>query len=523
MTKKAVLYARVSTDEQADKGYSLPSQLEMCRKYADRLGYEVVTELREDYSGATSIAQRPEGKKLAALLKARNADAVIVYQVDRLSRDIVDLLASVQQWIRAGVEVHTCDIGKIESELEIVLVIKGWQGGDERKKIIERTTRGRNHKAQAGKVVGSGKALYGYRYSDGELNIIEDEARIVRLICEWYVKGETDERGEWRKVSTHEICRRLQAMGAPVPSKNHFWGERRGIWSPDILYKILKNETYAGVWRYGKNIGNGGRMGKRPIEEQIAVNVPAIIDRDLWNAAQAKREYNVLMSKRRAKFDYLLRGLVRCNCGLRMIGRHRADVNLPDPRYYRCQTETRTWVTRECKQKIIRADGLETGVWGYVKGLLENAVEYESLLREAQRGELEQVSPKQQELETVEQLLCACEAEVTECAAALRIARGKVRGKLEGQQDEINARYDALSKRHAELSAKITTRQLTDEAVDSAMQFREHVIAGMQNPSPETKRRILEILGVEVKVNAARFWVCFRVGTNRPAFDLQTS
>ena len=47
---------------------------------------------------------------------------------------VSDLLQMVRTWLRAGVEVHTCDIGKIESELDIVLVIKGWQGSDERKK-----------------------------------------------------------------------------------------------------------------------------------------------------------------------------------------------------------------------------------------------------------------------------------------------------------------------------------------------------------------------------------------------------
>jgi site-specific DNA recombinase len=110
MHKRAVLYARVSTDDQADKGYSLPSQIELCRKYAERLGFVVVAELVEDHSGATPIAERPEGKKMTAMVKSRQADAVVAYQVDRLSRDIVDLLATVRIWIRAGIEVHACDI-----------------------------------------------------------------------------------------------------------------------------------------------------------------------------------------------------------------------------------------------------------------------------------------------------------------------------------------------------------------------------------------------------------------------------
>jgi len=53
--KRAILYARVSTDEQKDKGYSLPSQFEAMRKYASAQGFEIVAEHQDDYSGATPI------------------------------------------------------------------------------------------------------------------------------------------------------------------------------------------------------------------------------------------------------------------------------------------------------------------------------------------------------------------------------------------------------------------------------------------------------------------------------------
>src|SRR5262245_39897170 len=130
--KRAIALSRVSTDEQG-KGYSPETQLEACRRYAATNGLTIVKEFDERYSGATPIAERPEGRKLAAMLRAREADAVIVYCVDRLSRDIVDLLTTVREWLRARIEVHSCDVGKVESEHDIVLVIKGWQGSDERK------------------------------------------------------------------------------------------------------------------------------------------------------------------------------------------------------------------------------------------------------------------------------------------------------------------------------------------------------------------------------------------------------
>src|SRR6185436_1167830 len=199
MTKKAAIYARVSTDDQADKGYSLPSQLDGCRHYIDQLGYSVVAEFREDKSGAIPVAERPQGKRLAEMAKFREIDAVVVHQVDRLSRDIVDLLATIRNWLRLGIEVYALDVGRIESELDIVLVIKGWQGSDERKKIRERSMRGKRAKARTGRVVGT-RAPYGYdhvRDENGKVvnfTPLEEEAKIVQLIFDWYVLG--DETGQ---------------------------------------------------------------------------------------------------------------------------------------------------------------------------------------------------------------------------------------------------------------------------------------------------------------------------------------
>ena len=84
------------------------------------MGYAVVAEFREDHSGAIPVAERSQGKRLTEMVKLRELDAVVVHQVDRLSRDIVDLLATVRNWLCTGIEVYALDVGKIESELDIV-------------------------------------------------------------------------------------------------------------------------------------------------------------------------------------------------------------------------------------------------------------------------------------------------------------------------------------------------------------------------------------------------------------------
>lgn len=69
-TKRAVIYCRVSTAEQADKGYSLPTQLEACERYTHDKGFEVVGTFRDDYTGAAPLETRPEGRKAYDLLRS---------------------------------------------------------------------------------------------------------------------------------------------------------------------------------------------------------------------------------------------------------------------------------------------------------------------------------------------------------------------------------------------------------------------------------------------------------------------
>src|SRR5687767_6968320 len=241
MTKHAAIYARVSTDDQAERGYSLPSQIEACQQFAWQRGFDVVAIYQDDISGAKPITNRPEGGELQNAIDVRQVNTVIIYQVDRLSRDIVDLLATVRDWLRAGVEIYCLDIGQVTNELDIVLVIKGWQGSDERQKIRERTMRGKNAKAKAGRVVGGGRIPYGYTYSDGELFIDEPQARIVRMIYDWYTSG--NEHGGMMNLVG--IAQRLTKMGIPTPANGNGW-------SNTLVRQLIMSETYCGTWRYGK-------------------------------------------------------------------------------------------------------------------------------------------------------------------------------------------------------------------------------------------------------------------------------
>ncbi len=512
MTKKAAIYARVSTDDQADKGYSLPSQLDGCRQYIEQLGYSIVVEFKEDNSGAIPVADRPQGKRLAEMVKFREVDAVVVHQVDRLSRDIVDLLATVRNWLRAGVEVYALDVGKIESELDIVLVIKGWQGSDERKKIRERSMRGKRAKARTGRVVGT-RAPYGYdhiRDENGKVvnfTPLEEEAKIVQLIYQWYVYG--DESGQ--RLSAGGVAKRLSEMRIPTPGETnsgYHRSRRSGMWHAYTVLSVIERETYAGIWRFGVRIGP--TRNERPKDEWIEVEVPPLVDRETWEAAQELRGQNKLFSRRNKQHDYLLSGLIRCVCGRAMSGEY-----FSDHQYYTC-----TWRNnhhshleeRTCWARSVRADAIEEDVWDSIIDLFSNLEKLEKQLRIAQQEELNALDPKLEELNAVEAMMAQTEADAVEIGQALKRATGLVAKSLEQNMTEVNQRYDALCKRQGTLQTELSVTQLTDDAIQGVIEFAQDVFVGKENADFHVKRRNLEILNVQVVVDNGRFTIYSSAG-----------
>jgi len=483
MTKQAAIYARVSTDDQAERGYSLPSQIEACQKFASQKGFDVAAVYQDDISGAKPITSRPEGGQLQRVIESRQVKTVIVYCIDRLSRNIVDLLTTVRDWLQAGVEIYSLDVGQVTSENDIVLIIKGWQGSDERQKIRERTMRGKNAKARAGKVVGAGTALYGYNYSDGELSIDESQAQIVRMIFTWYV-----EEG----LSYFRIASRLTDMGIPTPAQHKgvmYERARKGFWSTATVSNIILSETYAGVLRYGRYIGDKRKAGMRPSEEHILIDVPAIIARETWDIAQARRVYNNKMSRRKMKRDYLLRGLIFCGCGRHMTG---VKGNYCCNGRYKIIGET-------CKEPTVKGELVESVTWNYIMDLITNPEQFEQKLRQAQAQEAATMQPKQKELDHIQALLKDTEKEADAIARAIPKAKGIIAAKLEHQADEVNRRYQALTRRKAELQEALSA-ELTDRNIDNLLEFREAVAVGLENPAFEDKRRWLEILQTKVTV-----------------------
>lgn len=157
----AVLYCRVSTDEQAEHGVSLAAQEERLRAYCAMRGLDVA-ELVVDaaVSGGLPLAEREGGARVLAAVKAGQACAVVALKLDRLFRDAADCLNVTKAWDRAGVAMHLVDVGgqAIDTSSTMgrfFLTMMAGVAEMERHLIADRTKMALQHKKSRGERVGS--------------------------------------------------------------------------------------------------------------------------------------------------------------------------------------------------------------------------------------------------------------------------------------------------------------------------------------------------------------------------------
>ena len=108
----AAAYVRVSTEEQALEGVSLDAQVDRIRAYAAAQGLELAAVYRDEgVSAATPLAHRPAGAQLLESLARGDCGHVVALKLDRLFRNAVDCMHTVQRWTREDVAVHLVDLG----------------------------------------------------------------------------------------------------------------------------------------------------------------------------------------------------------------------------------------------------------------------------------------------------------------------------------------------------------------------------------------------------------------------------
>ena len=346
--KRVAIYARYSTEMQSKM--SIRDQLEMCQRFALNAGWTVVEEYSDEQQSSASN-KRPDYQRMLADLGSGKFDVILAEAMDRISRDQEDCAHLLKRAKHADIVIHTLSEGELDT---VRMTFIGLVGALSLEHLKLKTHRGLSGRVWDG--LSAGGRSYGYRAArtehgkPGALDIVEDEAIVVRRIFKEYADGK----------SPLQIAAGLNKDGVPSPAMN---SKRKtsGHWKQNTINGnrargtgILNNELYAGrrVWnrlRYSLEPVSRKRVSKlRPESEWEIHDVPTlrILEESLWAAAKSRQEslvrrkglntgprdrngLSASQALRRRK--YLLSGLLECGiCG----GKLTIAGSGPKKRYY---------------------------------------------------------------------------------------------------------------------------------------------------------------------------------------------
>ena len=166
--KRAILYARVSTDEQARSGYSLAQQLEALRAYCEHEGYEVLEEVADPGQSGASL-ERPGMDRVRDMVAEGGVSVVLAQDRDRFAREPAYHYLLKREFEEHGTKIRALnDRGDESPEGELTDGILDQLGKYERAKIAERSRRGKLRKAREGKVMATHAPRYGFKINPRE-------------------------------------------------------------------------------------------------------------------------------------------------------------------------------------------------------------------------------------------------------------------------------------------------------------------------------------------------------------------
>lgn len=363
---RVALYARVSTEEQRE-GQTIDSQIAELEHFARERGWVVVGTYKDDgWSGSRLV--RPALEKLRDDASQSLFQAVLINDVDRLARDVTHLGIVKRDLERHGARVIFRKLPADNSPTHNLMVnVLGSFAEFERELIADRTRRGRRYKVEVRQQFLGSIAPYGFRYIKkdlpsghrGSLQLNLEEEAVVRQMYAW-----VDQEG----LSARKVAVRLNQLRIRPRHGRRGWGK-------SSVLRILRSETYAGVWHYNKHeartSGHSPTYGdyrrslrRRPRSEWLPVALPEslrIIPREQWERVQQQLDRNTAFSPRNDRHGYLLKGLLRCGaCGARYSGQP-----CHGRFYYRCLAR--------CKRlPSVEEDVLNDTVWHAVEEAILN-------------------------------------------------------------------------------------------------------------------------------------------------------
>ena len=403
------LYLRVSTEDQAREGFSLPEQKERLETFCKFKGYEIVDYYEDAGISAKTGNYRPEFERLKEDIKSKRINTIIALKLDRITRSIFDweklmtFLDENDAYIDcANDEVNTTNAnGKMISRLLMSV------SQNEIERTSERTKVGLAGAIKQGHL--PSQAPLGYKHENKKLVIDYSTKDIVVRIFELYYNGNS-----YQTISN--ILNEEQVLG-------------KTNWRDSTITAILENEVYKGDFVHGKRT-------KHPTYYENVVE--PLVSKEMWEDCQAQKKKNSRAYQR--TLTYLFLQKIRCpRCNNLMGGKATKKKNGNVYYYYYCN---------DCKLNL-----KENVIEEYFENFINEIVEYDSVVNQFFLPMIKQKFDEPKEL---------LEKELDKQNAKLdRIRKAYISGAFD--LEEYNAEKKIVDEAISKIQSELDTTNITEE------------------------------------------------------------
>ncbi len=337
--KVAGLYIRVSTEDQAREGFSLPEQEKRLRAMCEYKGYEIYKLYKDAGISAKTGNYRPAFEELLQDIREKKCNTIVVLKLDRLTRSVFDL-EGIMRFLEENNAYLDCaneEINTTNSSGKLVARMLTSVSQNEIERTSERTKFGLVGAIKEGHI--PGKNPLGYK-RDGKKLVIDPLTKdIVKRIYDLYFEGKS-----YSNIAT--IFNQEEVLG-------------KTNWRDTGILRIISNEIYKGDFVSGKAFN-------KPVYYENVVE--PIVSRELWENCQVQKKKNQKSYMRTQTYIFLQK--LKCpKCGRILAGG--ASHKLKSDKwyfYYRCE---------DCKNNI-----KEEVIENSVKTLLADILEYDNVVNE---------------------------------------------------------------------------------------------------------------------------------------------
>ena len=308
--RKVCAYARVSTD--SDEQYtSYEAQVTYYQKYIqEKPEWDYAGVYADEGITGTNRKRRDKFNQMIKDALEGKIDLIITKSISRFARNTLDTISITRELKNKGVEVYfeKENLWTFDSKNELVLTIMASIAQEESRSISANVTMGKRWGFQEGKVMIPFKNFLGFKKGpNGEVEIDEEEAKIIRMIYSMFLKD-----GKTYTAIAHELNER----GVPTPSKND-----ECKWLANTVISILTNEKYKGdallQKRFTENylehtlVKNEGQLPQYYVENSH----PAIIDKEEWEMVQTEVQRRRKIGKSYSATSQFASKLICEDCG----------------------------------------------------------------------------------------------------------------------------------------------------------------------------------------------------------------